>query len=248
VKKEKDSFIVGLHPLSEAILAGKEINKVLIRKGLKNENFISLFQLIRDHKIPYQYVPVEKLNRITKANHQGVIAFLSVIEYQNLESILQNCYESGRDPFIIILDHLTDVRNFGAIARTCECVGVDAIVIPSNGSVSVSPDSIKTSAGALNHIPVCRSENLDNTVKLLQDSGLTVLAATEKAEDIYFKIDLKGPIALVMGSEDAGINPSILRSADKLIKIPLLGEVKSLNVSVACGIVTYDIFRQRANV
>ena len=245
MKKDKDSIVLGIHPTSEAILAGKEINKVLIRKGLKNENFTSLFQLIRDNKIPYQYVPVEKLNRITKANHQGVIAFLSVIEYQKIEDILQFCFEQGRDPFIIILDHLTDVRNFGAIARTSECAGVDAIVIPANGSVSVTPDSIKTSAGALNHIPVCRSENLNNTVKLLQDSGLAVIAATEKAEDIYFNIDLKGPLALVLGSEETGINPSILRSADKLIKIPLLGEVKSLNVSVACGIITFEIYRQR---
>ena len=247
MKKEKDTLIVGLHPILEAIRAGKEINKVLIRKGLKNESFNILFQQIRDFKIPFQHVPVEKLNRITKANHQGVVAFLSVIEYQNIENILQNCFEQGRDPFIIILDHLTDVRNFGAIARTAECAGVDAIIIPSNGSVSVSSDSVKTSAGALNHIPVCRSENLNITVKLLQNSGLAIMAATENAADVYFATDLKGPIALVMGSEESGINSSILKTAEKLIKIPLQGEVKSLNVSVACGIIVYEILRQRMN-
>lgn len=247
MKKEKDQLIFGIHPLTEAILAGKEINKVLLRQGVKNENFTALFQLIRDRNIPYQFVPVEKLNRITKASNQGVIAFLSLIEYQHIEEVLHSCFEKGRDPFIIILDHLTDVRNFGAIARTAECVGVDAIVIPSNGSVSITPDSIKTSAGALNLIPVCRSENLNTTLKYMQDSGLTVIAATEKAEDFYFSTDLKGPIALVMGSEDSGIDPMILKKADRLIKIPLLGEVKSLNVSVACGVVVYEICRQRMN-
>jgi 23S rRNA (guanosine2251-2'-O)-methyltransferase len=245
VKKEKDQLIIGIHPISEAISAGKEINKILLRQGLKNENFTALFQLIRDRKIPYQFVPVEKLNRITRANHQGVIALLSLIEYQSIEEVMHSCYEQGRDPFVIVLDHLTDVRNFGAIARTAECVGVDAIVIPSNGSVNVTPDSIKTSAGALNHIQVCRSEDLNATLKYIQESGLTVIAATEKAEVLYFNADLKGPIALVMGSEDSGINPIILKMADKLIKIPLLGEVKSLNVSVACGVIAYEIYRQR---
>jgi 23S rRNA (guanosine2251-2'-O)-methyltransferase len=247
VKKEKDSIIIGLHPVSEALSAGKEINKILIRRGLKNESVTALFQQIRELKIPFQFVPFEKLNRITKANHQGIIAFVSQVEYQHIENILQLCYEQGKDPFIIVLDHLTDVRNFGAIARTAECAGVNAIVIPSNGSVSVTTDSIKTSAGALNHIPVCRSENLSQTVKILKDSGLTVIAATEKAGDLHFQTDLKGPIAIVMGSEESGINSSILKSADKLIKIPLQGEVQSLNVSVACGIVLYEILRQRMN-
>lgn len=247
MKKEKDSIIIGVHPVSEAILAGKEINKVLIRRGLKNENITSLFQQIKERNIPFQFVPVEKLNRVTKANHQGVIAFLSQIEYQDIENILQLCYEQGHDPFVIVLDHLTDVRNFGAIARTAECAGVDAIIIPSNGSVSVTTDSIKTSAGALNHIPVCRSENLDKTIKTLQESGLLVCAATEKAEEIYFNTDFKGPVALVMGSEESGIGSSLLKSSDKLIKIPLQGEVKSLNVSVACGVIIYEILRQRMN-
>lgn len=245
MKKERDQIIAGIHPLTEAIHAGKEINKVLIKKGLKSENLTTLFHLLRERRIPFQYVPIEKLNRITNSNHQGVIAFLSIIEYQNIEEVLHRCFEQGRDPFIVVLDHLTDVRNFGAIARTAECAGVDAIVIPSNGSVSVSSDSIKTSAGALNHIPVCRSENLTVTLKYIKNSGLNIIAATEKAEKTYFATDMKGPIALVMGGEDSGIDSSILRLSDELIKIPMLGEVASLNVSVACGIIMYEITRQR---
>jgi len=245
VKKEKEQLIIGIHPLLEAIKAGKEINKVLLRRGYKGDNFSELFAEIRKFGIPYQFVPLEKLNRVTKANHQGVIAFLSLIEYKNIEEIIRNCFDSGHDPFIIVLDQITDVRNFGAIARTAECAGVDALVIPSKGSVSITPDALKTSAGALNRIPVCRSENLLHTIKFLQDSGIIILAATEKAKENYFNIDLNGPIALVMGAEEIGINPNILKISNILVSIPLKGKVESLNVSVACGIITFEIVKQR---
>jgi 23S rRNA (guanosine2251-2'-O)-methyltransferase len=245
VKKEKEQLIIGIHPLLEAIKAGKEINKVLLRRGLKGESFSELFAEIRKFAIPFQFVPLEKLNGITHANHQGVIAMVSLIEYKNIEEIVQNCFDNGRDPFIIVLDQITDVRNFGAIARTAECAGVDALVIPSKNSVSITPDALKTSAGALNRIPVCRSENLLNTVKFIQDSGIVVLASTEKAKDNYFNADLNGPVALIIGSEESGINPEILKISDKLISIPLKGEVESLNVSVACGIIAFEIVKQR---
>jgi 23S rRNA (guanosine2251-2'-O)-methyltransferase len=245
VKKEKEQLIIGIHPLLEAVRAGKEINKVLLRRGLKGENFSELFGEIRKFGIPFQFVPVEKLNRVTKANHQGVIAFLSIIEYKNIEEIIQNCFDNGRDPFVIVLDQITDVRNFGAIARTAECAGVDALVIPSKGSVSITPEALKTSAGSLNIIPVCRSENLFQTVKFLQDSGIFILASTEKAEENYFDIDLNGPVALIIGAEEYGINPDILKISNKLVSIPLKGEIGSLNVSVACGIITFEIVKQR---
>jgi 23S rRNA (guanosine2251-2'-O)-methyltransferase len=245
VKKEKEQLIIGIHPLSEAIKAGKEINKVLLRRGLKGENFSELFGEIRKFGIPFQFVPVEKLDRVTKANHQGVIAFLSIIEYKNIEEIVQNCFDSGKDPFIIVLDQITDVRNFGAIARTAECAGADALIIPSKGSVSITPDALKTSAGALNRIPVCRSENLLHSIKFLQDSGIVILAASEKVKENYFNIDLNGPIALVLGAEEVGINPNILKIANRLVSIPLKGKVASLNVSVACGIITFEIVKQR---
>jgi 23S rRNA (guanosine2251-2'-O)-methyltransferase len=244
VKNTKD-YIFGIHPVLEAVKAGREMNKILFRKGVNNESFASLFKLIRENNIPFQYVPVEKLNRITRANHQGVIAYLSLIEYKNIEEIVQSTYENGRDPFIMILDQITDVRNFGAIARTAECAGIDAIIIPQKGSVSITPDAIKTSAGALNRLAICRSADLASTIRLLKSSGLMIVAVSEHAEDFYHTTNLLGPIALILGSEEKGISQSILKDADTLVKIPMLGEIESLNVSVASGILSFEIVRQR---
>lgn len=245
VLKTKNQFIVGTRPVIEAITAGKEINKILFRKGLRGENTGELFTLVRNSGIPYQFVPLEKLNRLHHGNHQGVIAILSAIEYKELAEIVQRCYEEGRDPFIIVLDQLTDVRNFGAIARTAECAGADAIVIPGKGSVSITADSMKTSAGALNRIAVSRSADLTATVKDLIASGLRIVAASEKATDNYFNISLTGPVALVVGSEEKGIHSEILKVANHLVKIPMRGSVESLNVSVACGILAFEIVKQR---
>jgi 23S rRNA (guanosine2251-2'-O)-methyltransferase len=245
-KKEKDQLVVGVRPVIEAIKAGKEINKVFLKHGSKSEQFTELFQLIRTNQVPFQFVPVEKLNRITSANHQGVVAQLSLIEYKNVEEIITRSYENGIDPFIIVLDQITDVRNFGAIVRTAECAGAHAIVIPSKGSVSITVDAIRTSAGALNRFDVCRSENLLTTINYLKESGLAIVAATEKADDFYYNTDLKGPIALIMGSEETGVDPELLKMAEHLVRIPLFGEVESLNVSVACGIIAFEIVRQRS--
>ncbi len=242
--KKENQIVIGHHPVFEAIRAGKEINRILIKSGIKNQQFTELFRLIRQNNIPFQYVPVEKLNKFG-TNHQGVIAFLSLIEYKNLAEIVQRTFEAGRDPFIIVLDHITDVRNFGAIARTAECAGVNAIVVPTKGSVSITPDAIKASSGALNRLAVCRTSDISNTIKFLQESGLKVVAATEKAEKYYYAADLKGPITLLMGSEEKGVSKEILKMTVSKIKIPMEGSIESLNVSVACGILAFEIVRQR---
>lgn len=230
----------------EGIRSGKEINKVLIKKGLRGPHFSDLFKAIRENSVPFQYVPVEKLNRIS-SNHQGVIGFLSLIEYKDIEEIVQRTFEEGKDPFIIVLDQITDVRNFGAIVRSAECAGVDAIVIPSKGSVSITPDAIKSSAGALNQLAICRTSDLIKTIKFLLEAGLHTVAATETSETDYFSVDLKGPVALLIGSEEKGISNKVLELADMMVRIPMMGSIESLNVSVACGIIAFDIVRQRRN-
>jgi 23S rRNA (guanosine2251-2'-O)-methyltransferase len=245
VKNEKDQLVVGIRPVLEAIKAGKEINKVFLKKGSQSGLFDEVFQLIRANQVPFQFVPVEKLNRMSRTNHQGIIAQLSLIEYKKLEEIIQRSYEEGIDPFIIVLDQITDVRNFGAIVRTAECAGVHAIIIPSKGSVSISADAIKTSAGALNRLAICRSDNLEATINYMRESGICIVAATEKAIDFYYNSDLKGPVALIMGSEDSGIEQRLLKLSDRLVKIPMAGKVDSLNVGVACGIIAFEIVRQR---
>jgi len=245
LKKKNTQLIFGIHSLSEAVNAGKEINKVLIRKGIQNEQFTALFKKIREYEIPFQFVPVEKLNRLVSGNHQGVIALVSLIEYKNLEEIIQRTFEEGRDPFVIILDGITDVRNFGAIARTAECAGVDAIVVPAKGSVSITPDAIKTSAGALSRIAVSRRNDMESTLKYIKESGIKVVAASENSEENYFTTDLMGPVALLMGSEGSGITSSLMNLADSSICISMKGSINSLNVSVAFGIIAFEIVRQR---
>ena len=241
-------IIFGIRPIIEAIHSGKEIEKVLIRKDLNGELFQELFREVKENNIPFQYVPAEKLNRITGKNHQGVIALVSSVVYHNIETILPDLYEQGLTPFILILDSVTDVRNIGAIARSAECGGIHAIIVPDKGSAQLNADAIKTSAGALNYIPVCRVKNLINTIKFLKDSGLKIIAATEKAAGVYFNEDLKGPLTIVLGAEDTGINPDILRIADTLIRIPVAGKISSMNVSAAASILIYEAVRQRNNV
>ncbi len=242
--KEKE-MIFGIRAVIEAVEAGKDIDKVLVKRELSSELFSELVHLLRNYEIPMQRVPLERIDRITRKNHQGVIAFTSAVTYQKLENIIPFLFEEGKNPFILILDGITDVRNFGAIARTCEVAGVDAIVIPSKGSVSVNADAIKTSAGALHSLPVCRERNLKEAIIFLRNSGLKVVAATEKAAELYTKIDLSTPVALLMGSEDMGIAPEHLRISDKLVKLPQMGNIKSLNVSVAAGVMIYEVLRQR---
>ena len=238
-----DKPVFGIRAVEEAIDAGKEIDKIFIKKGLQGELFKGFFKKVKELGIPFQFVPVEKLNRITRKNHQGVIAFISSISYHNIEQIIPTLYEEGKEPFILVLDGVTDIRNFGAIARTAECAGVNAIVVPAKGGAAVNADAIKTSAGALHLIPVCRVNSLADTVRYLKESGIKIVAATEKGADEYHKADYSGPKCLVMGAEDRGVSTEILEIADIRSKIPLNGQIKSLNVSVAAGIMLYEMLK-----
>jgi len=243
--KEKE-MIFGIRAVMEAVEAGKDIDKVLVKRELSGDLFMELQQLLRTYEIPLQRVPLERIDRITRKNHQGVIAFTSAVTYQKLEDILPALYEEGKNPFIVVLDGVTDVRNFGAIARTCEVAGVHAIVIPAKGSVTVNADAIKTSAGALHTIPVCREQNLREAIIFLKNSGVKVVAATEKAARFYTDSDYSVPTAIVMGAEDTGVATDHLRASDELVRIPQFGSIQSLNVSVAAGVLIYEVIRQRS--
>lgn len=242
---QSNDYIFGIRAVMEAIEAGKEIDRVLMSKDISGDLAAELMALIRERGVVCKKVPVEKINRITRKNHQGVVAMMSAITYHRLEHLVPQLYEEGVLPFIVVLDGITDVRNFGAIARTCECAGVNAIVIPERDSVSVGGDAVKTSAGALLHIPVCRERNTLSAVRYLRDAGYQVVAASEKAEINYTQGDYTAPVAIVMGSEDTGISPEVLRQCDTLVAIPQFGKIGSLNVSVAAGIMMYEVVRQR---
>ena len=244
---DKNQYIFGIRAVIEAIEAGKEIDKILIKKDLSGELVTELFTLIRERGIVNQHVPVERINRITRKNHQGVVAMLAAVTYNSLENLVPQLYEDGKLPFVVVLDGITDVRNFGAIARTCECAGVDAIVIPERNSVSVNADAVKTSAGAQHYLPVCRERNLVTAVKYLKNSGYKVYGATEKSQTNYTKPDYTEPTAIVLGAEDTGISNEILRLCDTHVAIPEFGNINSLNVSVAGGILLYEVVRQRLN-
>lgn len=244
----KNLMLFGSRAVIEAVRAGKELDKILIQNNVSNELISELKKLIRDNNIPYQYVPPEKLNKLSNKNHQGVIAYLASVEYQEIENILPSLFEQGKTPLLLILDRITDVRNFGAIARTAECSGVNAIIIPSRGSAQINGDAIKTSAGALHDIAVCRSENLKSTIDYIKESGVQLVCCTEKSDKHYYDIDLSTPTAIIMGSEEDGISGEYLKRSDKNVKIPLLGKIESLNVSVATGIILYEAVRQRQNI
>jgi 23S rRNA (guanosine2251-2'-O)-methyltransferase len=244
VMHQKD-FIFGTRAVMEAIKSGRPLERVLIKKGLDNELFRELFHHIREAGISYQYVPIEKINRITKKNHQGILAFLSMIDYSNIEMLLPELFENGKDPLLLVLDQVTDVRNFGAIVRTAECGGVHALIIPEKGMPRIGADAVKTSAGALHFTPVCRVNSLTSAVRFLKDSGVKIIAATEKAPKLYINTDMKVPLAIVMGSEEHGISPAILKMADEQVRIPLLGKIESLNVSVTAAVMIYEAWRQR---
>ncbi len=242
---DKNEYIYGIRAVIEAIEAGKNIDKVLMRKDLSGDLARELNAKIKEYGVVTQRVPVEKLNRITMKNHQGAIALLSPVEYQKLEHLVPKFYEEGRVPLIIMLDGLTDTRNFGAIGRTADCTGVDAIVIPERNSVTVTPDAVKTSAGGLFYVPVCRERDILSAVRMLKDNGYRIVGATEKGAQDYTKADFTVPVAIVMGSEDTGISDAVLRLCDDLAAIPMLGNIGSLNVSVAAGVMLYEAVRQR---
>lgn len=244
--KYKQEYIFGIRAVMEAIQQGKEIDKVMLKQGTRGELFQSLFALIRENNIPFQYVPDEVFKPVADRNHQGVLTEVSPVAYQDLNEVLDAVEARGEVPFILILDRITDVRNFGAIARSAACAGVHAIVIPNKNSAKISSDAIKTSAGALYHIPVCRILNLKKLVRELKfDRKIYVYAATEKATELYTGADMTLPLAIVMGAENKGIDEGILNIVNQQIKIPLKGEIESLNVSAAAAVMLFEVVRQR---
>lgn len=247
MKRHHDTdAIYGIRPVIEAIRSGREIDKLLIRRGLTGDLASELKELVREYGIPTQQVPVERFDGFGSKNHQGVVAFVSPIAFEPLEEVVARIWEKGQTPLLVMLDGVTDVRNFGAIARTAECVGAHAIIFPAKGSARIGSDAVKTSAGAIHHIPICRVLSIKSAVSFLKLSGVRVVAATERATTLYSATHYTGPTAIVMGAEDVGLSPETLRLADELVSLPALGRVGSLNVSVAAGVLLYEVLRQRA--
>jgi 23S rRNA (guanosine2251-2'-O)-methyltransferase len=242
--KKKD-LIFGIRTVIEAVKAGKDFDKIQVQRGTQSPLLKELLALTKSTGIPVQFLPMEKFRVYAYKNHQGVIAVLSPVAYQKIEDIIPQIYEKGEEPFILVLDEVSDVRNFGAISRTAECAGVHAIVIPDKGSAAINSDAIKSSAGALYNIPICRTHNLMGAVDFMKESGLKLVAANEKSDEDYSAVDLSGPLALVMGSEDKGVSYKILKLCDFSARIPILGTIESLNVSVATGILLYEVVKQR---
>ena len=242
---QTDQLLYGIHPVDEAAEAGKTFDKVWIQTGLRNEALGALVSKLRNLNVPTQYVPKAKLDRLTRKNHQGIVAIISPIEFQNLEWLVPATYESGEIPLFVVLDGVTDVRNFGAICRTAECAGAHGVVIAARGSAAINADAIKTSAGSLMRLPICRVSNLEESLAFLKESGLEIVSCHEEGEEVYSEASLSGPLALVMGSEDRGISSKLLATSTRSIRIPLQGKTSSLNVSVATGIGLFEILRQR---
>jgi 23S rRNA (guanosine2251-2'-O)-methyltransferase len=242
---DKSEYIFGTRAVIEAVKNNRTIDKVFIKKGLNNDLFQELYQLLKEYHVAFQFVPIEKINRITRKNHQGVLALLSPVEFHRIETLLPGLFETGVDPFILVLDQITDVRNFGAIVRSAECAGIQTIIIPEKGMAAISADAVKTSAGAIHHMPICRVENLPNTIQFLKESGIKIVAATEKSNVVYTRANLNTPLAIVMGSEESGISDQVLRLADEQLQIPIVGKIESLNVSVAAALMIYEAVRQR---
>ena len=242
---EEKNYIFGIRAIIEAVEAGKTIDKLFIQKGLHNDLFAELWKLVREKRINYKHVPVEKINRLTRKNHQGVFAFISPIDFHNIEDVIPKLYEEGKNPLVLVLDRITDVRNFGAIARTAECAGVDTILIPEQNAAAINADAIKTSAGALHKITVCRTWNLKLAIQFMKDSGIQLVGCTEKTQDNMYKPDYTPPTAIIMGSEEDGVSPEFLKMCDARAKIPMAGKIASLNVSVATGVILYEAIRQR---
>ena len=243
--KESDC-IFGLRPVIEAITAGKQIDRLLVKQGLQGPLYHELMLEVRKHNIAYQIVPLERIELVTRKNHQGVLAWLSLIEYQSISNLLPMIFEKGEDPLIVALDGVSDVRNFGAIVRSADCLGAHAVLIPEKGSARITADAVKTSAGALHSFPVCREKSILRSIEYLKESGLKVAATTEKSGSDLSKLNLKGPLVLILGSEDKGISRELLSVSDHQVSIPMTGDLGSLNVSVAAGILLYEIARQRS--
>ncbi|MER3374446.1 MAG: 23S rRNA (guanosine(2251)-2'-O)-methyltransferase RlmB [Allomuricauda sp.] len=237
--------IYGIRAVMEAMDADQPINKIFLQRGLKGELFKELESTIRKNGISASYVPIEKLNRLTRNNHQGVVAQISPVKFHDFETLVENVISKEKMPFFLLLDQVSDVRNFGAMIRTAECCGVHGIIVPKSGAAPITDDTIKTSAGAAFNVPIAKVDHLKDAIFYLQSSGISVVGATEKTEDEIYAVDFNQPCAVVMGSEDRGISPSILAILDHTAKLPLLGSIGSLNVSVACGVFLYEVVRQR---
>ncbi|MCP4521982.1 MAG: 23S rRNA (guanosine(2251)-2'-O)-methyltransferase RlmB [Cytophagales bacterium] len=246
--KKNADFVFGTQSVLETLRSDKDVERIFIQRSARNESIGDVIRLARELNVPVSQVPIEKMNRITRKNHQGAIAFVSSILYSSLDFVITQAYEDGKVPLIIVLDQVTDVRNFGAIARTAECAGVDAIVIPSLGSAQINSDAMKTSSGALNFIPVCREESLEDAITYLKESGLRVFACSEKATKTLHEVDLKVPAVIMMGNEEKGISKEFLKMSDEHIGIPMFGKVSSLNVGVATAVITYEAVRQRIEI
>jgi 23S rRNA (guanosine2251-2'-O)-methyltransferase len=242
---ESKNLVFGIHAVIESIKSGKEIERVLLKRGLRSEMLAELTNLAKERSIPCQTVPPEKLDRVSRKNHQGCIAFVSPVEYQDADELITRAFESGKAPMFLFLDRITDVRNFGAICRTAECAGVDAVIVPSRGAAQLNADAVKASAGALMRIPICRSMNLKESLRYAKESGLRLIGVTEKAPGGIFETDLTGPIALILGSEEDGISPEYLKMCDITVSIPMAGHIASLNVGSAAAISLFETVRQR---
>ncbi len=240
--QNKQQIVYGLRPVIEAIGSGQQVERVLIQNGLNSSLLNELRTRLKEHDIPFQYVPVEKLNKMTTGNHQGVVATIAAVKYHSFMQLMETLEEPS---VVVLLDHVTDVRNMGAIARTAECTGVAALVVPDHGSAAINEDAIKTSSGALLRLPVCREQNLKTVVNLAKQCGYQVVAATEKGAVHYREVDFRQPTLLIMGNEETGISPELLKISDIRAKLPIMGEVASLNVSVAAGVFMYEALEQR---
>lgn len=245
---QEQTQIFGIRAIIEAVNAGETIDKVFLQKGLSGDLFSELESLLNKKSVNKSYVPVEKLNRLTNKNHQGAVAQISPIAFHDMETLVMSVVETGKTPLFLLLDQITDVRNFGAIIRTAECTGVDGIIIQKKGGAPINGDTIKTSAGAVFKIPICKVDHIKDAVFFMQASGIKVIAATEKTNDTLYDVTFDEPCAIIMGSEGRGINPSTLKVVDAKAKLPLLGDIESLNVSVACGALLYEVVRQRRDL
>lgn len=244
--EEKINYIIGMHPVMEAVKSGKKIEKVFFKSGLTGELSALLLNMLRERKIPFQFVPLQRLDKISKGSHQGVIARISTIEYLPLEEVIEAALLKERAPLFVLLDGVSDVRNLGAIARSAECAMAEAIIVPSRGVAAITPDAVKASAGALMRINLSRVQSLKEAIYYLKEAGVNIVAATEKCDTLLYDVDFKGATAIIMGSEGRGISPAVMALADRKCRIPMLGEIGSLNVSVATSIILFEAVRQRS--
>ena len=238
-------YLYGMHPVTDAVRQGRKFERILFKKGLEGEQFRALLEEVTQRGIPYQFVPVEKMNRLVRGAHQGVIAYLAQIEYVSFEEMVEAALSRRASPVFLVLDGISDVRNLGAIARSAECAGVDGIVVPARGSAAINADAVKTSAGALLRVPVARVANLRTALYYFRDSEFQIVAVSEKAEDTMYDVNLRKASVLVMGSEGTGISEPVLSLCTVGARIPMVGETGSLNVSVAAAVLLFEVVRQR---